>query len=167
MILHALIHDEVRYADTWPAILALIDEATNGLQAESQDPYYHPGEDAKFMFSDVRHRCDQTDWPNNCLQIAVNTSTGYGALIWHVMEGFAEKGGIYDHIWISDNPNPPDFDPRVVSDPGEPRFHHPRSTLPIPMIRQAVEEFCRVGTGHRPECIGWVRGWVNGHRLDE
>lgn len=74
---------------------------------------------------------------------------------------------IDDYVWVSDNPAPPDFDPRVVSDPCVPYFYHPRSTLPAAQIRAAVEEFCRTGTGERPERVHWVRGEANGNRLDE
>jgi hypothetical protein len=45
-----------------------------------------------------------------------------------------------------------------LSDPGFSRYHDPRSTLPIAHIRAAVEEFCRTGTGARPECVHWVHG---------
>jgi hypothetical protein len=166
LILNALVHGELCYAETWPEVLALINEVMQNLNAESHAPYYDPGEDAKLMFSSKRHTGEATDWPNNFLQIAVNTATGYGGLIWFVTEGYPEKGGIFDHVWVSNNPTPPDFDPRVVSDPGEPMFHDRRSALPIPRVREAVEEFCRIGTGARPERISWVRGYVNGHRLE-
>ncbi|MET7749740.1 Imm1 family immunity protein [Micromonospora sp. NPDC005367] len=39
-----------------------------------------------------------------------------------------------------------------------------RSVLPLAQVRAAVEEFCRTGTGDRPECIRWVRGEINGER---
>jgi hypothetical protein len=29
---------------------------------------------------------------------------------------------VIGYVWVSDNPTPPDFDPRVVSDPGVPYF---------------------------------------------
>ncbi|MEU9079159.1 Imm1 family immunity protein [Kitasatospora sp. NPDC048538] len=56
---------------------------------------------------------------------------------------------------------------RVVFDPGDPRFHNPRSCLPVLEVRAALEEFCRMGTGNRPECIHWVRGYMNGYCLSE
>lgn len=67
---------------------------------------------------------------------------------------------------MSDNPEPPGFDPQVVSDPGYPLFHDPASTLPIAQVRQAVEEYSRIGTGDRPECINWVSGGASGQRDD-
>lgn len=166
MILNALIHGKWRYVETLPEMLALVDLVMEDLASESEVPFYDPGEDAKFMLSDKRHTGVGIDWPNSFLQIAVNVSTGYGGLIWFVTDGYAHKGGIYESVWVSDNPSPPDFDPRVVSDPGEPAFHDPRSTIPNPLVRLAVEEFCRTGTGQRPECVSWVRGYVNGYRLD-
>ncbi|MER7735969.1 Imm1 family immunity protein [Streptomyces erythrochromogenes] len=39
------------------------------------------------------------------------------------------------------------------------------STLPLAQIRAALEEFCRKGTGGRPECISWVKGEINGEIL--
>lgn len=165
MILNAMIHRQWHYAETWPEMSALITEVIENLEAETDTPYWSPGDDACFMFSDRRH-VDGPDMPDNFLRIAVNTSTGFGGLIWLVGENHPARGGIFDHVWVSNNPNPPDFDPRVVSDPGEPMFHDPRSALPVSEVRAAVEEFCRTGTGNRPECIHWVRGHANGYRLD-
>jgi hypothetical protein len=68
--------------------------------------------------------------------------------------------------WVSDNPNPPTVDPQVLSDPGAPICFDVRSTLPIPVVRLALQEFCRQGSGDRPECIDWVLGEINGERLD-
>ncbi|WP_398900972.1 Imm1 family immunity protein [Streptomyces sp. 1114.5] len=39
--------------------------------------------------------------------------------------------------------------------------------MPVPEVRAALEEFCRMGTGNRPECIRWVCGYMNGYRLYE
>ncbi|WP_308198486.1 Imm1 family immunity protein [Actinomadura terrae] len=33
-----------------------------------------------------------------------------------------------------------------------------KECLPVSKVRAAVEQFCRMGTGNRPECIDWVRG---------
>ena len=68
--------------------------------------------------------------------------------------------------WVSDNPAPPDFDPRVLSDPGCPLWYDPRSTLPVARVRAALRELCRMGTGDRPECVQWVHGEINGERLN-
>ena len=118
------------------------------------------------MFSDTRHAGGGLDWPDNYLHVAANISTGYGGLVWFVADRHPRRGGVFDHVWVSDNPSPPDFDPQVISDPGEPRLHDPRSVLPLPRVRAAVEEFCRTGTGMRPESIGLVRGHMSGHRLE-
>ncbi|MFJ5123151.1 Imm1 family immunity protein [Kitasatospora sp. NPDC088548] len=161
-----MINRKWHYAETWPEMALLIDEAIKNLESESNSPYYSPGDDARFMFSDRRY-AGGTDAPNNFLHVAVNSLTGFGALIWFVSDDHPVRGGVFDHVWVSDNLNPPSFDPRVVSDPGEPRFHDPRSCLPISEVRAALEEFCRTGTGNRPECIYWVRGYMNGYRLPE
>jgi Immunity protein Imm1 len=163
LILNVMINRKWYYAEVWPEMALLIDEAIENLEAERNSPYYSPGDDARFMFSDRRHTGD-ADVPNNFLHVAVNSSTGFGALIWFVSDDHPIRGGIFDHVWVSNNLNPPNFDPRVVSDPGA-RFHDPRSCLPVSGVRAAVEEFCRMGTGNRPECICWVRGYMNGYRI--
>ncbi|MEE1811801.1 Imm1 family immunity protein [Streptomyces sp. BE133] len=160
-----MIHREWRYAETWPEMQVLVDEAVENLESEIHTPYWSPGEDACFMISDRRH-VDGPDMPDNFLRVAINSATGFGALIWFVSEDHPVKFEPFDHVWVSNNPNPPDFDPRVVSDPGEPRFHDRKSAVPIPEVRAALEEYCRVGTGSRPECIPWVRGHMSGRRLD-
>jgi hypothetical protein len=67
---------------------------------------------------------------------------------------------------VSDNPRPPDFDPRVVADPGYPLFHDPSSTLPLDQVRAALEEFCYSGVGDRPVSVQWIKGDINGRRED-
>ncbi|GAB1693486.1 Imm1 family immunity protein [Krasilnikovia sp. M28-CT-15] len=171
MIVNALIHNKWHYAENESEICELITEVIENSEPEgivTVDSMQFPtaGEDARFMISDRRHTSGD-EYPYNELAVAVNPSTGYGALIWHVSKKFARKGGIYDHIWVSNNPKPPNLDPRVVSDPWNPTFHDPRSALPVPQVRAALEEFCRTGTGDRPQSIGWVRGWMDGHRIDE
>ena len=176
MILNVSIGQEKRYAETWPEISSLISEVMDNLKGERVEvidgiPYELAGDLARIACSDQRHdgatrSPDGSNWPSNELVMAVNRSTGHGALVWFVNARFPKKGGIYDHIWVSDNPEPPDFDPRVVSDPWASDFHDPRSTLPLPQIQAAVEEFCRTGTGDRPESIGWAEAMTfNGMRL--
>lgn len=166
MILNAVVDRQWRHAETWPETTALIDEVFARLESESDYPYYSPGGDARFMFSGERHT-GEGEMPNNFLHVAANSSTGYGALIWFVSDDHPIKGGIFDHVWVSDNPNPPSFDPRVVSDPGEPKLHDLRSCLPVLEVRAALDEFCRMGTGERPDSIHWVRGYMNGYRIPE
>jgi hypothetical protein len=99
------------------------------------------------------------DWfPDNVLQIGVNRETGYGGLVWSASQGRAGKDYVSEYIWVTDNPSPPDFDPRVVSDPRVPYFFDPRSVLPLDQILAALEEFCSLETGDRPECVQWVHG---------
>jgi hypothetical protein len=83
-------------------------------------------------------------------------ATGYGALIWQATSPDPEPGVPAHQRWLSSNPEPPDFDPRVVADPYAPFFHDPDTTLPAARIREALEEYCRTGTGDRPKCIEWV-----------
>ncbi|MDW6059300.1 Imm1 family immunity protein [Streptomyces sp. FXJ1.4098] len=169
MILNAVIHGRYHYAQTWVEMEELIAEVVENSIPEQPGPGINPGEDACFMFARDRHSAETFSWwPDNYLRIAVNPETGYGALVWFVSaERHAEPDDeISKHFWVSDNPNPPDFDPRVVSDPGYPKFHDPRSTLPIAQVRAALEEFCREGTGNRPQRIRWVTGEMDGQRHD-
>lgn len=165
MILNVLMNDEWRYAETWTEMQALIAETVDGLVPETMRSFYDPGNDAWFMFSNLRHHGGRS-MPSNFLRVSINRNTGYGGLIWFVTKNFPAEGRVFDSVWVSDNPNPPAFDPRVVSDPGEPLFHDRRSVLPMPRIRTAIDEFCRAGTGVRPEGVDWARGHANGLRLD-
>ncbi|WP_231330179.1 Imm1 family immunity protein [Actinomadura graeca] len=124
------------------------------------------GDVAWFCFAEEEHS-DKNAVSDNFLRVALNGSTGYGGLVWGITDDSPRREGVSDGVWVSDNPEPPDFDPRVVSDPGYPLFFDPRCALPIPRVRAAVEEFCRLGTGDRPENIDWVPGRANGKRLDE
>src|SRR4051794_40957534 len=96
--------------------------------------YERAGDVARFACSDQRHDsatrlADGSNWPSNELVVSVNRATGYGALVWFVNKRFPKQGVIYDRIWVSDNPEAPGFDTRVVSDPWASEFHDPRSTL--------------------------------------
>lgn len=169
MILNAIIHSKYHYADTWSGMSALIAEVMDNLKSEhSNGMWSDPGENACFIFADGRYSDDDGGlWADNFLYVAVNSSTGYGGLTWLVTRERARKSEYRtaDHVWVSDNPAPPDFDPRVVADPGGPVFYDPRSALPASQIRAALEEFCRTGTGDRPECVSWVLGETTGGRL--
>jgi hypothetical protein len=170
VILNAVIHGKYWYAESWPEKEVLIDEVMENLKPEEPGPWISAGEDACFMFAEGRHNSNTFDWwPDNYLRVAVNCRSGYGGLIWYVTGDRARGAGddMHQYVWVSNNPNPPDFDPRVVADPGYPKFHDPRSTLPVEQIRAALIEFCRKGTGGRPECVQWVTGEMNGDRHDE
>ncbi|MFJ1595699.1 Imm1 family immunity protein [Streptomyces sp. NPDC088261] len=168
MILNAVIHGRYYYAESWPEKSEIVSEVMEKLRSERLDqPWISPGEVASLMFADGRHSELARDWwPDNTLQAAVNLETGYGGLVWFATQERATKDSVSEYIWVSDNPSPPDFDPRVVSDPAVPYFFDPRSALPVDQIRAALEEFCRLGSGDRPECIEWVHGEMNGQRHD-
>jgi hypothetical protein len=97
-------------------------------------------------------------WPVSYLQVSVNTGNQYGALTWYTTR--SPEGAGEDHpsrfVWISSNPNPPSFDPRLILDPGTPLYFPPEAALPVAQVREAAEEFCRVRTGTRPDCIQWM-----------
>ncbi|MEV6846726.1 Imm1 family immunity protein [Actinoplanes sp. NPDC051411] len=84
---------------------------------------------------------------DDLLIVSVNSETGYGAIVWFVSRGSARKGGIYDHVWISDNPNPPQSDPRVFADLQSAIYHDRLSTIPAPQVQKALEEYFETGTG--------------------
>ncbi|MGW0574740.1 Imm1 family immunity protein [Streptomyces sp. NPDC002920] len=165
MILNVDIHGKREYAETPQEVSALIAEVLENLHSEVADSLWvDPGEDAWLMWAD--RRLGGRERPDNHLRVAVNSSTGYGAFVWFLGVERAERVGdaISNSIWVSNNPTPPDFDPRVVSDPGYPLFHDPCSTIPVSQVRLVLEEFCRSKTGDRPACIEWVQGEMNGMR---
>lgn len=166
MFLSVFFKGEWRYAESPVEASRLVADVMEGLQGEKEaEGSYYPGEDAWFCVADQRYSEDAPVAASN-LRVAINRRHGYGALVWFVDEKFPRDGGVYDSVWISDNPEPLDFDPRVVSDPGYPLFHDPASTLPLSQVQAAVEEFCRLCSGNRPECINWVAGHMNAQRLD-
>ena len=170
MILNVTFHRSWRHAENEDERSALIAEVMENLRAEGTvmingGPWPTNGSLARFSLSERRHGPGEPS-PDNYLVAAVNRSTGYGTLVWFVTPGFPRTGGIYDSAWVSDNPEPPDFDPRVVADPDVSVFQEPRNTLPLPRIRDALEEFCRIGTGDRPESIQWAQSSLWGQRLE-
>ncbi|GAA1228846.1 hypothetical protein GCM10009665_19090 [Kitasatospora nipponensis] len=166
MLLNVHVGGQWRHGETPEEKSRLISEVFGILEEKgSGGPDWRPGEIAWFSFSEQPYGADS--WPDNCLAVSVNASSGYGGLVWFFNGGKSgRKGGVYDRTWVSDNPAPPDFDPRVVSDPGHPLFHDPASTLPVAQVRRAVEEYGHNGTGDRPECIGWIGGGMSGQRDD-
>jgi hypothetical protein len=168
VILNAVIHGRYYYAESWQEKESIITEVMGNLRFERRDQsWVSPGESASLMFANGRHSENVRDWwPDNILQVSVNSETGYGGLVWFATQERVRKGEISEFIWVSDNPSPPDFDPRVVSDPGVPYFFDPRSAIPLDQVQAALEEYCRLGVGDRPECIKWVEGEINGQRHD-
>jgi hypothetical protein len=169
MILLARIHGAYRYAETWPEMVELIEEVMNNLPTEDpSSPWIVPGNTAQLCFVDTRRLDPDPSWGDNYLAVAVNAKTGYGGLTWCFTSEreVPADDEVGNHVWLSDNPEPPAFDPRVVSDPCYPIFYNPESTLPAAQVRAALEEFCRTATGDRPSCIGWIKGDVAGRRVD-
>ncbi|WDN56008.1 Imm1 family immunity protein [Streptomyces clavuligerus] len=169
MILNVTFQGSYHHAVTYAEMSALIGKVMNGLSHEQSGPFIRAGDTASFMFTRTPMGIPgHEEWPDHHLGVAVNTSTGYGGLTWYAMGERAKnpRDGISATTWVSDNPSPPAFDPRVVLDPCVPLFYDPRSTLPAPQIQAALEEFCRTGTGDRPNCVDWTRGHTNGQLLD-
>ncbi len=166
MILSAFFNGEWVYGETAEEMERIVSIVMENLRGEGGEGWsYTPGSDAWFSIARERHSNENRAADNN-LRVAINRRTGYGGLIWFVDGGSSRVGEVYESVWISDNPHPPSFDPRVVSDPGYPIFHDPASAIPIDRVHAALKEFCLSGSGDRPGCIGWVPGEVNGQRLD-
>lgn len=156
MILNVFFRNHWRYAETWHDMGTLTMGVLRTMKAGS--------EIASFGFSDRRH--SGVSGPDNTLRLAINRETGFGGLVWFVDRSNPREGGVFDHVWVSDNREPPINGPRVASDPWAPVYLDRRSVLPMAMIRDALQEFCRVGSGDRPESIQWVHGHMSGSRLD-
>ncbi|MFF4384596.1 Imm1 family immunity protein [Kitasatospora sp. NPDC001547] len=154
------------HANSHDGASALITAALAALKPfrETGDNLVAPGTMAEFCIADRPFTNEYGG--DNTLLVSANSTTGFGALIWYLADSHPLKRGTGEHAWISDNPEPPSFDPRVVSDPGYPLFHDSASTLPISQIKAALEEFARTGTGARPECISWTPGNADGQRHD-
>jgi hypothetical protein len=167
LILHVRIGPAYHYATEWSEMTGLVATVLSGQKPSI--PGIGTDYPVTFSFAERRHTADTRDWwPDNVLHVGVNSATGYGGLVWYVSPDRAARSGdeTSRHCWVSDNPRPPGFDPQVLSDPGAPLCFDPRSTLPITDVRTALEEFCRAGTGDRPEHVRWVLGEINGERHD-
>ncbi|WP_153547953.1 Imm1 family immunity protein [Streptomyces sp. RB17] len=171
LILNIFINGQIYHSAEWSVAQRIIDEVFGNLRGGGDSAMNSAGEGVTVEFTLSKGRANRIDALQNFdsyLHAAVNHQTGYGALKWLLPPGSAVfiDAAIAEHVWISDNPTPPDMDPHVISDPDLPRYHHVRSTLPMHAVRAAVEEFCRTGTGMRPSCIDWTPGDLSGRRLD-
>lgn len=83
MILHLRIGARYHYAETWPAIRDLI---TLGVDEQRFSlPGVGAGDNVVFMFAERRHTATTRGWwPDNVLHVSVNSSSGYGGLVWYV-----------------------------------------------------------------------------------
>lgn len=160
-----------RCAETAEAVSAVVNEIFDGRSSKSAGNVAH-GDDGtatdaifELSWSDRCHDLQSSEagrngLPSNFLSVACNHSTGYGALVWCVDQvSFPRKGGIHASVWVTDNVEPPEFDTGVIMDQDVEECHDPRSTIPLHQVRQAVEEFCRLGTGDRPESVRWVEAF--------
>ncbi|MEU3007123.1 Imm1 family immunity protein [Streptomyces sp. NPDC007020] len=106
--------------------------------------------------------------PDNILSVGIDFAAGYGGLIWYCdgdlsRQVSAEFGhDIAYYPWVSLNPDPPQNDPRVMSDPSCPTFFDRVSAIPLPVIRAVVEEYYHAGTGFRPAKVQWAKGHYTG-----
>jgi hypothetical protein len=120
VILNVFFHDEWRYAETWHGMEALIISVLSTMAAGS--------EIASLGFSDRRHTGHHG--PDNNLRVAINRETGHGGLVWFLDRDSPKQGGIFDHVWVSNNPEPPERIRKL------PPPHGRRSTL-------TEKAFCR------------------------
>ncbi|MFD7732917.1 Imm1 family immunity protein [Kitasatospora phosalacinea] len=162
MILEISMEGITKYPASWHEAEVMIAEAIAAISPGESSAGRHPkGSHVWFSFIEpgATHSCAY-------LSIAANEAIGFGVATWWTNNLPPRVGGIYDYMWISDNPTPPDFDPRLVSDTHYPLYHDPASAIPLPRLRAVIEEFCRCRTGERPESISWVTGELNGQRHD-
>lgn len=114
-----------------------------------------------------------TSVPDNVLSIGIDTSTGYGGILWYcdggMIDRVAESSGddVARNAWVSLNENPPETDPRVLCDPSCPSFFDRISALPLPVVRATVETYFHEGSGFRPRLIQWARGHFTGELYTE
>lgn len=164
MILGVLIGEDWRFVDPQEDVARTVEEVLEFLTARRGVD--DPGQVAELTFARLPWQGHAVDTDNH-LFVSANEETGFGALTWFVDQGWPRKGEIYNDVWVTDNPKPPSFDPRVVSDPDCGTFYHSRSDIPLSQVRAALVEFCSMRSGDRPECVSWVPGRIDGRRLDE
>ncbi|MBK3561256.1 hypothetical protein JHN55_32945 [Streptomyces sp. MBT56] len=111
--------------------------------------------------------------PDNMLSVGIDFAAGYGGLIWYCdgdlsRQVSAEFGhDIAYYPWVSLNPDPPQHDPRVMSDSSCPTFFDQVSAVPFPVIRTVVEEYFHAGTGFRPAKVQWAKEHYTGEHDTE
>ncbi|MEU4692276.1 Imm1 family immunity protein [Actinoplanes sp. NPDC023714] len=160
MILAVMVGTTWRFIDPVDDPAGVVEEILDALSADASIPV------AELTFTRKAWQGHDVDTDNH-LFVSVNQETGFGALTWYVMQGWPLEGEKYEEVWVTDNPDPADADPRVVKDPHAGAFYHRRSALPLDRVRAALVEFCAAGTGDRPESVSWVTGRVDGWRQDE
>lgn len=168
MVLNAWVGGVWYHPETWSQVSDLLDRIMR--QQRTWFPGIGVGDSVALSISADPYTSEAPGRrPDNYLHVRMNSFTGYGGLIWHVMGDRARATGAEDDqwCWVSDNPSPPSFDPLVLSDPGAPLSFDPRSALPAAQVRAAMEEFSRTATGERPTCVRWVHGQMSGERHDQ
>jgi hypothetical protein len=163
VILNAFIDGQTYYGVDWPMASRLIEDMcevrTTGSARFERTAAFTISESHTNPANVLREF-------DSYLQVAVNLQTGYGAIKWLLPSGsvIPSESTTAGEVWLSDNPNPPSENPHVISDPDLRRYHDPRSTLPVIMIRTAVAEYCSSVNGQRPSCIEWIPGGLDGRR---
>ncbi|MBQ0853639.1 hypothetical protein J8N05_36360 [Streptomyces sp. BH-SS-21] len=162
MIVLGATHAGEIYARTEQEVSSLIDHIMGGLIQEGRTPDGFEIIPERAVISIVQGKYPEETiegWPNNYLYVSVNTRNEYGALKWwtsDIPDG-SPGGDVARSVWTSGVSNPPPFDPRLISDPGTPSYYPREAAIPVNLVREAVEEFCRSRTGARPECLPWQR----------
>jgi hypothetical protein len=166
MILDVHFRERLWRIENEAQIERVVDEVMVGLAHEDKvSPWVDAGDVAMFFLSDSGYEQAAADNLSiKALQASVNLKSGFGGLVWFVTGIFVRKDALSNYIWVSDSPEPPEFDPRVVGDPGIPVFFDRKSAIPVKLVRAALKEFCKDGNGARPTCIQWVRGEMDGTR---
>ncbi|GAA2469651.1 Imm1 family immunity protein [Streptomyces mauvecolor] len=173
MILVARFFGRFHYAESAEEMREVVERFLSGFPAETvQAPGFELDcETASFGFMEsAPGEGASVQWPDNSLEVTVNFSNGHGGLVWYVDANRASEinektqSDMADWAWVSDNPEPVAFGPEILIDVHVPYYHDSRNALPVSRIRAALQEFCRAGSGARPESVHWVKGQPTGER---
>ncbi|TRV73339.1 hypothetical protein FKN01_27655 [Streptomyces sp. 130] len=149
-----------KYARTEREVQHLIHEVMTDLAQRQIDPsgYETVPERAVLCIVEDDHEERSNRWSaDNCLYVSVDIESGYGALRWWGKRRPTSRASasIFDSVWTSLNSSPPATDPLLIMDPGAGDCYPRTAAIPVPRVREALEEFCGLRTGERPECIEW------------
>ncbi|WP_306324807.1 Imm1 family immunity protein [Streptomyces venezuelae] len=155
-----IVYGRGKYARTGEEVDDLIHEIINTLAQRVVDPsgYETVPERAVVCIVEDDHPEKSTRWhADNCMYVSVDIESGYGALKWWGTQRAGSKvsSDVFKSVWTSMNPSPPDRDPLLIKDPGAGDCYPPEAAIPAAQVQEALEEFCHLRTGDRPECIKW------------
>ncbi|MFB7031456.1 MULTISPECIES: Imm1 family immunity protein [unclassified Streptomyces] len=155
-----IVYGRGKYARTGEEVENLIHEIVSSLAQRVIDPsgYETIPERAVVCIVDEDHPEKINRWhADNCMYVSVDIQSGYGALKWWGTRRVDSKisAEVFRSVWTSMSLNPPEEDPLLIKDPGSGECYPREAAISVAQIREALEEFCHLRTGDRPECIKW------------